>query len=213
MKLEKVKIIINMVFRVLLILAGGVSIFNHNWMNLFLILLTFVITFIPSIIERKFSIDYPNEFEIAIILFIFASLFLGELNYFYYKFYWWDLFLHALSGIIIANIGFSLVYVLNRQKEIMIYLTPSFTILFTFSFCQMIAISWEIFEFSMDIIFNLNMQKSGLMDTMGDLIIFFISSGIYCILGYVYFKSQSKFKKRTKILNNFLKNNQHFFDD
>ena len=95
----------------------------------------------------------------------------------------------------------------------MIHLTPSFIALFVFSFSQMIAILWEIFEFSMDILFNLNMQKSGLIDTMGNLIIFFISSAIYCILGYTYFKSQSKFKKRTKILNDFLQNNQHLFKD
>ena len=40
-------------------------------------------------------------------------------------------------------------------------------------FAITIGALWEVFEFGMDQLFGLNMQKSGLLDTMGDLIGFF----------------------------------------
>ena len=40
----------------------------------------------------------------------------------------------------------------------------------------MIGVIWEIFEFSLDYVIGLNMQKSGLVDTMGDLIVNSIGS-------------------------------------
>jgi uncharacterized membrane protein YjdF len=41
------------------------------------------------------------------------------------------------------------------------------------SFCVAMAIGgiWEIFEFAMDQVFGMNMQKSGLIDPMWDLIV------------------------------------------
>src|SRR3546814_20117211 len=54
---------------------------------------------------------------------------------------------------------------------------PSFLAVFAFCFSQAIGARWEIFEFTMDQVFGLTMQKpmlgdpSGLTDTMWDLIV------------------------------------------
>jgi hypothetical protein len=45
---------------------------------------------------------------------------------------------------------------------------------------------WEVFEFTMDLFFGLNMQKSGLDDTMGDLIINAVGGLIASLTGYFY---------------------------
>jgi len=42
---------------------------------------------------------------------------------------------------------------------------------------------WEVFEFGMDQIFGMNMQKSGLVDTMGDLIVDAIGAGLAAMSG------------------------------
>ena len=48
---------------------------------------------------------------------------------------------------------------------------------------------WEIFEFGMDQIFGLNMQKSGLQDTMFDLIVDALGGLFVSVLVYKYLKN------------------------
>ena len=96
--------------------------------------------------------------------------------------------LHAFSGTILGFIGFSLIYFLNREEEIDIVLSPIFVALFAFNFAVSIGVIWEIFEFTMDSLFALNMQKTGLIDTMWDLIADCIGSGIASYYGYMYLK-------------------------
>lgn len=45
---------------------------------------------------------------------------------------------------------------------------------------------WEVFEYAMDMFFGLSMQKSGLDDTMGDLIVNALGGFIASLTGYVY---------------------------
>jgi len=45
---------------------------------------------------------------------------------------------------------------------------------------------WEVIEFAMDQTFGLNMQKSGLMDTMGDLIVNGIGAVFASLVGFLY---------------------------
>mgnify|MGYP001208113832 CR=1 FL=1 len=51
-----------------------------------------------------------------------------------------------------------------------------------------LGVIWEIFEFAADQLLGLNMQKSGIMDTMTDLIVDFIGALIGAIMGYFYLK-------------------------
>ena len=60
--------------------------------------------------------------------------------------------------------------------------------LFSFSFAIAIGVVWEIFEFFMDISFGLNMQKSGLIDTMGDLIVDSLGALLASGIGYFYLR-------------------------
>jgi hypothetical protein len=55
---------------------------------------------------------------------------------------------------------------------------------------------WEIFEFLMDSLFGLNMQKSGLIDTMWDLIVDALGALVISILGYLYLKGDIKLLER-----------------
>ncbi len=48
-----------------------------------------------------------------------------------------------------------------------------------FSFAVSIGTLWEVFEFGMDILFGLSMQKSGVIDTMDDLIVDAIGAGYW----------------------------------
>ena len=122
-------------------------------------------------------------------MFIFASLFLGEYHGYYTRFWWWDALLHTASGFILGILGFLLVHVMNEKEELELHMKPAFVALFAFLFAIGIGTLWEIFEFTMDNLFGLNMQKSGLVDTMTDLIVDAVGAFIIAILGYGYLRT------------------------
>ena len=49
---------------------------------------------------------------------------------------------------------------------------------------------WEIFEFGMDSLFGLNMQKSGMIDTMTDLIVDAVGAFVGAFSGFLWLKGQ-----------------------
>ena len=187
-RVDKIKFFLSWLLRVLLVVAIFFALLNYNWINLVLAVFTLVLTFLPSIIEKRIKIDYPSEFEILISVFILASLYLGEIHSFYHVFWWWDLMLHTFSGVIIGIIGFSLVNILNVEKKTTLKLSPAFVAFFSFSFAISIGVMWEIFEFFMDTTFGFNMQKSGLVDTMWDLIVDALGAFVISAIGYFYLK-------------------------
>ena len=188
-RVDKIKLVIYLVFRILLVVVGVLAVFKGDWNHLTLASVTLFLTFLPNIIEREFRIDYPSEFEIVILVFIYASMYLGTMRSFYARFWWWDIMLHSLSGVIIGSIGFSLVYTLN-QASVAINLSNVFVAIFSLSFALSIGALWEIYEFFMDSLFGLNMQKSGLVDTMWDLIVNALGALVVSILGYLYLKGE-----------------------
>jgi len=193
---DRIKLAIYLLFRILVIVAGIIAMFKSDWSNLGLSLVTLFLTFLPSIIKRQFHIHYPSEFEILIVLFIYASMYLGEIHSFYYRFWWWDIMLHTLSGVIIGAIGFSLVYIFNTEENVAIKLSPLFVAIFSFCFATSMGALWEIYEFFMDSIFGLNMQKSGLVDTMWDLIVDALGALVMSVLGYLYLKRHIRLFER-----------------
>ena len=57
------------------------------------------------------------------------------------------------------------------------------------SFSVFIGVALGIFEFFMDYFFGLNMQKSGLVDTMTDLIVNTVGALVVGIAGFLYLKN------------------------
>lgn len=96
-------------------------------------------------------------------------------------------------------LGFLLVYILNESQQIELQLAPGFIAFFAFLFAVSIGTFWEIFEFSIDQIFNTDMQKpmfrdlSGLTDTMWDMIVNAIGAFVISIAGWWYLKKKKDF--------------------
>lgn len=160
------------------------------WISSAWLLTIMLITGAPLVFGRRLPIRIPLEYELLTILFVFASLFLGEFRSYYERFWWWDVALHATSGLLLGVLGFLLVYVLNEVKQIDLRMRPSFVALFAFMFAVSVGTFWEIFEFAMDQIFGTVMQKpmlgdpSGLTDTMWDLIVDAIGAAVICCFGW-----------------------------
>jgi hypothetical protein len=150
--------------------------------------------FIAATVMRRLPVEIPSEIQVVAILFVFATLFLGEVRDYYERFWWWDLALHFSAGLLLGLLGFLVVYMLNENEMVDVHMRPSFVALFAFLFAVTMGTLWEIFEFGMDELFGLTMQKpmlgdpSGLTDTMWDLILDTAGAAIVSLAGWRYLK-------------------------
>jgi hypothetical protein len=141
-------------------------------------------------------------------LFFFATIFLGEAFDFYERLWWWDLALHGSSAVGFGLTGFLLVFMLFEGDRFAA--PPSAIAAITFCVAMTIGATWEIFEYTMDASFGLNMQKSGLDDTMGDLIVNGIGSLTASLTGYIYLTRDSEGWIGRR-LSQFIKINRKFY--
>lgn len=151
--------IVYFTLRALVILTMILQIFNRNYENVFLCILTLALLIVPSFIQVEFKIELPTTLEIIILVFIFSAEILGEIKSFYIVFPMWDTILHTLNGFLAAAIGFSLVDILNNNDRLQFKMSPVFMALVAFCFSMTIGVLWEFFEFGMDHLIGTDMQK------------------------------------------------------
>jgi uncharacterized membrane protein YjdF len=207
---------LTIILQVILVIGLVFSLYERQWLNTLLILGIIFLSVLPHILSKRMQIYIPPQFEMLAILFIFASIFLGETRNFYIRYRWWDIMLHTGSGFLLGIFGFLLVYALNEDEHIQFHMKPRFVALFSFVFAVAVGAVWEIFEFALDGIFGLNMQKemlgdpSGLIDTMWDLIVDTLGAAFVSILGYFYIsKSEEYWLERW--INRFVEDNPRLF--
>lgn len=163
---HKSSFIVYFTLRGLVIIMLILQLLNRNYENVFLCGLTLLLLIIPSLVQITFKVELPTTLEIIILIFIFAAEILGEISEFYLVFPFWDTVLHMLNGFLAAAIGFSLVDLLNRSERTVFQLSPLFTAIVAFCFSMTIGVVWEFFEFGMDSLFNLDMQKDTVIHTI-----------------------------------------------
>ena len=151
--------IVYLLLRASVILVLIAQIFNRNFENVFLCVLTLFLFGVPNMVQHRLDIELPNTLEIIILLFIYAAEILGEINAYYVTFPYWDTVLHTLNGFLCAAVGFSLIDILNRNAKIKFTLSPVYVALAAFCFSMTVGVVWEFFEFSMDYLFHMDMQK------------------------------------------------------
>lgn len=167
---------------ILLIVAG--ALLEGDWLLAFNGTFILLLTFAPALLEKRLGVPLPVELTLVTCLFLFATFVLGEVRDFYESIWWWDLALHGLSALTVGIIGFLCIYVFYMTRHIDVAAGWLATI--TFALAVAVGSLWEIFEFLMDWYFGFNMQKSGLVDTMTDLIINAIGAAIAAAIGYFY---------------------------
>ena len=171
MREHRSSFIVYMVLRALVILMMVLQIFNKNYENVFLCVLTLLLFIVPSFIQVNLRIELPSALEITILLFIFAAEILGEIQAYYIKFPFWDTVLHTINGFLMAAIWFALADILNRSKRISFQLSPVFLAIVAFCFSMTIGVLWEFFECSMDMFFGLDMQKDTILNSISSVML------------------------------------------
>lgn len=155
-------------------------------------------------LEKRFAIHLPRGLMAMILVLIVASIVLGDAYGQYDKFWWWDDALHTMSGVMMALIGFLLVYFFNARYNMRI--NPLFIATFAFSFAITMGVIWEIIEFGFDFFIASNMQSwivpdgavligkpyqgNALRDTMSDLIVTCIGALVVSVIAYFSYKNE-----------------------
>ena len=147
------------ILRLIVIGVMVMTIIHKNYESTFVCVLVLILFMLPRFVERNFRIELPSTLEIIILVFIFAAEILGELKSYFITYPHWDSMLHTTTGFISAAFGFALVDLLNRNKPQHFKLSPVFLALVAFCFSMTVGVLWEFFEFSMDYLFHMDMQK------------------------------------------------------
>lgn len=221
-EIKKTPIISGLTFILLgtLIVAFIEALRQYNWVLMLMIVIISVLIYLPKIISKLSHINIPLPLGIFIIIFLYASLFLGSLKNYYDTYWWWDIALHTSSGVAFGVIGFIILYILYKTEKIKT--SPKTIAMFTFAFALAIGALWEIVEFAIDSAFgpisNGGYMQSvvngcALVDTMGDLIVDAIGALFAAVVGYFYIKNESGIvgKVINPITKTFKKDNPKFF--
>lgn len=166
------------------------ELWTRDWMNLFIVMQAMIIGIIPFLIKRKWGVHTPYFLRAGIVLFMFATLVLGEMADFYNKFDWWDLILHGVASLGLTVIAFLLLVYSFKKRELRS--TPFMTAFIAFSISMTFAVGWEVYEFLVDLFFVTNspMQPSN-FDTMTDLMIAIVGALLVAFGGHTYLKGSS----------------------
>ena len=149
------------------IVVAVIEFSNNNYSRVLTFVAIYPLLILPFIINKT-KLKLSDQEIFLYYLFIFIADFIGAVCNLYNKVSWYDIFVHFLSGMftfVLANIIFRLISKDNNKL---------LKILFCLGIVALIAISWEVFEFSVDSIIHTNLQHNldtGVIDTMQDMIV------------------------------------------
>ncbi len=197
-KIEAIQYKVSIFLKMLIALLIVISAIRQEFFLVITSMIVLLLSFSPTIVSRSYKIRLPIEVDFMVTILLYLHYVLGEYNHFYIKFSWWDLFLHGGNSIILGLVGFIMAYGLLLTSKMQA--KPFFISLFSLTFAVFIGVLWEIFEFGMDYFFGFTMQKSGLVDTMTDLMMDVVGAMVVSILGFFYLK-----KKKLGIFDRIIK--------
>ena len=162
----KRKLTLRGILSVFIIMTLVRSAFMGRYENVFVCVLSLLLFCVPLFLEKRLLIDIPPLLEGIIYCFIFAAEILGEINSFYTRIPGWDTMLHTLNGFLVAAVGFCLVDLFERSEKLSFKLSPFFLAIVAFCFSMTVGVLWEFFEFGVDQILHMDMQKDFVINTI-----------------------------------------------
>jgi hypothetical protein len=196
--------IIGLIFTAFDITIWGSMHTEESFIKIFLqCLLGISLIYLPGLLKKHLNISIADGIRIMYVLFLYAAIILGEVQNFYRDFPHWDTLLHTCSGIMLGSFGFALIDILNENKTIPVKLNKLFAALFAFCFAVTLGTFWEVFEFTADLLLDLNMQqyrtydgtvlvgRAALFDTMKDLIVDILGAIFSCTFGFLTLKKRA----------------------
>lgn len=159
------------ILRAVIIIWGIFGLFHGSTVEfleaIFAVIFTHLWDFFQIFGTCSFIIEVTPETATGLNIFIFIAVCIGSTVNNRTDFEHIDILTHFVAGIISAYFGYDLANIIFRKRG---YLGPAVSSFFSICFAQFIAVGWEIYEFSMDSIYGLNLQRreTGVLDTMTD---------------------------------------------
>lgn len=160
----------------------------------------------------SFIEEVPPISQTALNLIIFLGIPFGSYIGLFDKIWWYDVFMHCMSGMVCAIFGYDFAVIIQRKKG---QCAATLAALFSIMFALSIAVGWEFYEFLMDTIHGTNLQLSkpgaetagfdlskyhneygylGLFDTMTDMISN-TAGGLVGMIFMIIYRNKGKNKK------------------
>lgn len=133
-----------------------IGLINLDKITIFACLLSFLLITITELIYKK--IKFNKLLKLLIYIFIISTELLGEIYHFYTRVGYFDIIIHIYSSFIISYIA-SLIIKKHSNK-----LNKLLVALFIFSVAMMVESMWEICEYSIDRLFDKDMQKDTIIN-------------------------------------------------
>lgn len=182
--MDKIDLYSKWILRVSILCSLVFTLMSNHWVGTLGGTIVLIVTFVVDYINYKF---FKINTAITSIVYIYCifSLVMGNMWDFYDKIEWWDILMHVLSGIILGIIGDMILNThVNDGK-----LSAIVRFLFIVGISCFVGVIWEIYEFTIDSLLNLDTQlakSSGVTDTMLDLITDLtggVGIGLYLTIG------------------------------
>lgn len=176
---------------------------NDDLITLAKCCMALLVMIVPSLAERKLSVDIPDQIGALYFMFLFAAIFLGDVWDFYAVIPFWDTILHAFSGALLTALGFVAILHLSGYKRQPLGLSPLAVACLAFCFAMTMGCFWEMYEYTVDGLLFHNLQgyalgdgtllcgRAALADTMEDIFTNAISAMLSALAGYLMLKKQS----------------------
>lgn len=116
---------------------------------------------LPPALMLIFRCKFNLLFYVFFSAYTFGPL-LGAVYNFYYFTSWWDDMLHIMAGTVFAVVGAYIAVLLNKNQKTPYMLSALFGVLFSMG----IAVFWEFFEFSSDMLLQSDMQADTIINTV-----------------------------------------------
>lgn len=187
--------VLTQVLKGLISLVGGLMLLGwliapSAWAKPLSYLVTIFLPYVPDLF-RLARVQFSSQLVLAYEFFLIIALVLGiDLNWYSEMLVtaahdsYYDKIVHFASGILVAVAGQELFNLYQQQNQSTSRPVRWFQVLYLFGCVALVAVGWECFEFLYDQIGGGHMQelvKSGVADTMWDMIAALIGGGI-CIL-------------------------------
>jgi hypothetical protein len=143
---------------------------------------TVALALLPVAFTAASGIVFPSGLLTGVTVFVGAALIGGEVGGLYVSVPWWDLVLHAIASAVLSLAGAALALLPTGGARPRCPLWVLATLAFGFS--MMVGAMWEVLEFTLDQTLGTNTQRSGLPDTMWDIVLNLAGATLGAVAGW-----------------------------
>lgn len=188
---KSVLIIMQVIYVLTAVYLFAVGIKNQNWYDILMPVGTLVLFPVLWAVYRLFKFKKSYQMEFVIFLFTYLGFTLGGAASFYQKFPGFDKLLHTLSGVFVSMLAFALYLLLEKEIDSKKMMTAVF---FVFFASMTVAALFEIVEYLAAPLVGRDLQqiaKTGVADTIIDMIVCLIGSLLYTPLLVRFYKGKN----------------------